>query len=55
MVIGIAASSDEHDGVLSNLAEVIDDEDNLAELFKTDDPDVIVKFLGADRQPENVE
>lgn len=46
LVIGIAASSDEHVGVLSNLAEVIDDEDNLAELLKTNDPDVIVKFLG---------
>lgn len=46
LVIGIAASSDEHVGVLSNLAEVIDDEDNLAELLKTTDPDVIVKFLG---------
>ncbi len=47
MVIGIAASSDEHVGVLSNLADVIDDENNLAELLKTKDPDVIVKFLDA--------
>jgi len=46
MVIGIAASSDEHVGVLSNLADVIDDEENLAELLKTDDPDVVVKYLG---------
>jgi mannitol/fructose-specific phosphotransferase system IIA component len=46
MVIGIAASSDEHVGVLSNLADVIDDEANLAELLKTTDPDVVVKFLG---------
>ncbi|HLF75185.1 MAG TPA: PTS sugar transporter subunit IIA [Anaerolineales bacterium] len=46
MVIGIAASSDEHVGVLANLAEVIDDEENLAELLKTDDPDVILKYLG---------
>ena len=46
MVIGIAASSDEHVGVLSNLADVIDNEENLAELLKTTDPDVVVKFLG---------
>jgi mannitol/fructose-specific phosphotransferase system IIA component len=46
MVIGIAASSDEHVGVLSNLADVIDDENNLAELLRTTDPDVIVKYLG---------
>jgi mannitol/fructose-specific phosphotransferase system IIA component len=46
MVIGIAASSDEHVGVLSNLAEVIDNEDTLAELLKTSNPDVIVKYLG---------
>jgi len=32
--------------VLSNLADVIDDEENLAELLKTDDPDVVVKYLG---------
>jgi mannitol/fructose-specific phosphotransferase system IIA component len=46
MVIGIAASSDEHVGVLSNLAEVIENEDTLAELLKTRNPDVIVKYLG---------
>ena len=46
MVIGIAAAGDEHVGVLSNLAEVIDNEETLAELLKTSDPDVIVKYLG---------
>ena len=46
MVIGIAASSDEHVGVLSNLADVIDNEENLAELLKTNDPDIILKYLG---------
>jgi phosphocarrier protein FPr len=50
MVIGIAASSDEHVGVLSNLADVIDSEENLAEMLKTTDPDVIVKYLG-EKQP----
>ncbi len=47
LVIGIAASGDEHVGVLSNLADVIDDETILAELLSTSDPDVIVKYLGA--------
>jgi mannitol PTS system EIIA component len=47
LVIGIAAQGDEHVGVLANLAEVIDDENNLAELFKTTDPDVIIKYLSA--------
>lgn len=46
LVIGIAASGDEHVGVLSNLAEVVDDENNLNELLHTTDPDVIVKYLG---------
>ena len=50
MVIGIAAAADEHVGVLSNLADVIDDEEALAELLKTSDPDVIVKYLG-EKQP----
>jgi len=50
MVIGIAASADEHVGVLSNLADVIDNEDSLAELLKTTDPDVVVKYLG-EKQP----
>ncbi|HEX7975128.1 MAG TPA: PTS sugar transporter subunit IIA [Anaerolineales bacterium] len=47
LVIGIAASGDEHVGVLANLADVIDNEDNLAELLSTTDPEVIVKYLGA--------
>jgi phosphocarrier protein FPr len=46
MVIGIAASSDEHVGVLANLAEVVDDEETLAELLKTSDPDFVLKHLG---------
>lgn len=50
MVIGIAASADEHVGVLSNLADVIDNEDALADLLKASDPDVILKYLG-EKQP----
>ena len=50
MVIGIAASADEHVGVLSNLADVIDNEEALNELLKTSDPEVILKYLG-EKQP----
>jgi len=46
LVIGIAATSNEHVGVLANLAEVIEDENNLAELLHTTDPEVIIKYLG---------
>jgi mannitol/fructose-specific phosphotransferase system IIA component len=46
LVIGIAALSGEHVGVLTNLANVVDDKNHLAEMFRTADPDVIVKYLG---------
>jgi len=46
LVIGIAAQEDEHVEVLANLADVIDDEQNLAELLSTTDPNVIIKYLG---------
>jgi phosphocarrier protein FPr len=46
LVIGIAAVADEHVGVLANLAEVIDQEETLAELLQTTDPDFILKNLG---------
>jgi mannitol/fructose-specific phosphotransferase system IIA component len=45
LVIGIAASSDEHVNVLSNLAEVIEDEDRTEELIKTTDPALILTSL----------
>jgi mannitol/fructose-specific phosphotransferase system IIA component len=45
LVIGIAASSDEHVNVLSNLAEVIEDEDKTEELIKTTDPALILTSL----------
>lgn len=45
LVIGIAASSDEHVGVLANLAEVIEDEDILEQLLQTSDPQLILTYL----------
>lgn len=48
LVIGIAAASDEHVAVLSKLADVIDNENNLIELLKTNDPNVIMRHLVPD-------
>jgi len=45
LVIGIAASSDEHVGVLASLAEAIEDEDTTRLLIETTDPHVIMKYL----------
>ena len=46
LVIGIAASSDEHVGVLASLAEAVEDEAILKELMSTTDPEVILEHLG---------
>lgn len=46
LIIGIAASSDEHVGVLANLAEALEDEDLLEQLISTDDPSLILTHLG---------
>ena len=46
LVIGIAASSDEHVGVLASLAEAVEDEAILKELMSTIDPEVILNLLG---------
>lgn len=47
LIIGIAATSDEHVGVLSRLAEVIEDENLIEELTQTADPEKILSALGA--------
>ncbi len=46
LIIGIAASSDEHVGVLSSLAEAIEDEKITHRLIHTADPQVIMAHLG---------
>ena len=48
LVIGIAASGDEHVGVLASLAEAIEDEAILNELLYTTDPEIVLKHLGKD-------
>lgn len=45
LVIGIAATNDEHVGVLSNLAETLEEESAVQELVHTDDPMVIIECL----------
>ena len=50
LIIGIAANSDEHIGVLSNLAEVMEDESTVEMLAKTEDPQIILDLLN--KQPE---
>lgn len=49
LVIGIAASSDEHMGVLTNLAEIIEDEVSTQRLIQTDDPGYVLGQLGAEQ------
>jgi phosphocarrier protein FPr len=46
LVIGIAASSDEHVGVLASLAEAVENEDVLNELIHATEPEVILQHLG---------
>ena len=46
LIIGIAATSDEHVGVLSKLAEVVEDEDLVEKLSQTSDPELILSTLG---------
>lgn len=45
LVIGIAATSDEHIGILANLAEVIEDEETTQQLIATEDSALIVERL----------
>ena len=50
LIIGIAATSDEHIGVLSNLAEVIEDEDMTQKLIETTNPGLILEQLGKEQE-----
>ena len=52
LVIGIAASSDEHVGVLANLAEVIEDEAITNELIHTTDVALVLAQLGKEQTEE---
>ncbi|RME12412.1 MAG: phosphoenolpyruvate-dependent sugar phosphotransferase system EIIA 2 [Ardenticatenia bacterium] len=50
LIVGIAATSDEHVAVLANLAEAIEDESVVQEMVQTDDPEVILRILNAEPQ-----
>jgi mannitol/fructose-specific phosphotransferase system IIA component len=52
LVIGIAATADEHVGILSNLAEAIEEEESAEELIRATDPMMIVERL---TRPQEVE
>src|SRR6266496_4200660 len=45
LIIGIAASSDEHVGVLASLAEAVEDEAILKEMTSAFEPEIILKYL----------
>jgi mannitol/fructose-specific phosphotransferase system IIA component len=45
LVIGIAATSNEHVGVLANLAEIIEDPDAAEQFARTTDPMLIIERL----------
>lgn len=52
LIIGIAASSDEHIGVLSNLAEVIEDEELTLTLSQTSDAALVLAELSKEQPVE---
>lgn len=54
LIIGIAATSDAHMGVLARLAGAIEDEQTLNLLIHATDPQVILERLGADSESEPV-
>lgn len=50
LVIGIASGSDDHVEILANLADVLEEEEDVMKLAKTEDPQSIVTALSG--QPE---
>ncbi|MGZ3357479.1 MAG: HPr family phosphocarrier protein, partial [Isosphaeraceae bacterium] len=52
LVVGIAARSDEHIGILANLTNILDDKDTIHRLVATNNPDDIIASLT--RPPERV-
>lgn len=55
LIIGIAATSDEHMGILMNLAEVVEDEDSAELLATTTDVDIVLERLNRQAEPEEEE
>ena len=50
LVIGIASSSDDHIEILSNLAEVLEEEEEVMALAKTSDKQLILDVLSGERE-----
>jgi len=50
LVFGIAATADEHVGVLANLAELFESPETIEQLIRTTDPILIVERLNRARQ-----
>jgi phosphocarrier protein FPr len=48
LVVGIAAKSDEHIAILTNLTHVLDDQATVKRLAATDDPSDIIRALGGE-------
>lgn len=55
LVVGIAANSEGHVGILMNLAEVIEEEETADLLAKTPDADVILSYLNREAEMEEDE
>jgi multiphosphoryl transfer protein len=55
LVVGIAARSDEHIGILTNLTHVLDDEETIRRLSRTNDPNDITTALTGPRDETQAE
>lgn len=55
LVVGIAAKSDEHITILTNLTHILDDPDTIASLSQTTDADEIAKVLSGERRESKKE
>jgi mannitol/fructose-specific phosphotransferase system IIA component len=53
--LAVAATSDEHDGILAALARVLVDEDTAERLRTTDDVDEVLELLAPTIEEEDVE
>ncbi|MDJ0752259.1 MAG: PTS sugar transporter subunit IIA [Ardenticatenaceae bacterium] len=53
LVIGIASGSDEHIEILSNLADAVEDEEQVMRLAKTSDPKAILAVLNGETVVES--
>ncbi|MDP2964817.1 MAG: PTS sugar transporter subunit IIA [Pelolinea sp.] len=55
LLVGIAATSNEHIKVLANLAKVVEDENNARHLAQTTDPEIVLKYLNPQPRKKKAE